>query len=157
MRCFGPITRMINAALLISALGGCGAPRSVDALMAQADRAIEREQRFLQADEQRARDRLDERRATLADAFAADLAAREAVDRDWYRQHAEAYATAREAVLEHALTRQAELAARRDNLEDAGQAQARALRLIQAHRQLFDPLERRADRVRQWMQESVDE
>lgn len=177
MRCFTnttpriadprPLALRCMASACITLLVGCGVPPSVDALMAQVGRAVTSERQRLDVDQQRAREALAERRATLRDAFEADLADRAARDgagegndarddegeRDWYRQHAEAYATAREAVLERAMRREAELTARQQNLADASAAQGRALDLIRAHRQLFQPLERRADGLRRWMTE----
>lgn len=148
MRCGASITiRTVSVAVLLAAPWGCGVPRSVDALIGQAGRVIDRERAHLEADQQRVDDRLAERRASLTDGFEADLDNRQSVERDWYRRHAEAYATAREAVLRQAMNRRVELDRRRDNLAEARRAQRRALVLIDAHRRLFQPLAERAARL----------
>lgn len=145
MPCSVLIRRIVSPILLVWALVGCGAPRSVDRLIDQAARAVEAERRLLERDLARAEALLAERRAALADGFEADLAARQTIDRDWVGAHARAYAAAREAVLRDALARESELATRRANLGDALRAQRLAADLVATHRRLFDPITRRLD------------
>lgn len=144
MPCCNRTTRIVSATVLLIPLAGCGVPRSVDALLHQAGRAIEQEQAHLEQDQQRVDARLAERRSSLSHGFEADLNDRETIERDWYRRHAEVYAVAREAVVRNAMNRRAELERRRDNLSEARRAQRRARALIEAHRRMFQPFEQRA-------------
>lgn len=121
----------LAALLAVGSLSACGAPRGVTPLLRVSREVMLREARQQTTDLQRERMHIDQNRAALRSAFAADLAARAQLDARWVSDAAEVYAAAQAALATEIARREAERQTRADNLLAAADAQSRAINLIE--------------------------
>ncbi|GAB4109673.1 MAG: hypothetical protein Kow00105_18430 [Phycisphaeraceae bacterium] len=125
-----------KAAIYVSVLTlitvtGCEAPRSVVPLLEITERALLEEAERLHEDA--ARDRMYSRQALsqLEEGYRQDLEQTQALTTEWVLEATRVYTTAREAVLKHQASLEAERRARAENLQVAASATRRALLLLQ--------------------------
>ena len=123
---------LLSAAALAAA--GCAAPPSVTPLLRITQSVLSEEAELLAADAERVSERHERQRAELAAAFARDLREREPLDEAWVGEAVRVYVAAREAVRERAAEAEEAYANRIDNLRAAGEAQERAIVLLEHHR-----------------------
>ena len=114
-------------------LVGCASPPSVAPLLRVVDAELRREAQRLELDARRDAEAVDQARRSLADAYDGDLARREALTAEWVRDATDVYVAAREALVRHEMNLRAEREQRARNLHAAGEAQRRAIQLIEQH------------------------
>jgi hypothetical protein len=116
---------------IVLCLCACGAPPSVTPLLRVSRDALLQEAQRQSVDLQREQMHIEQNRAALRSAFAADLAGRQQLDPAWVSDAAEMYAAAQAALANESARREAERLARADNLRAAAEAQSRAIALIE--------------------------
>lgn len=132
-------TAALATLLLAGALSvGCQSPPAVGPLLDVVYQAVASEQDQLEADRQRFAALADQQRAALADAFDADLAAVDQLDRRWVAEAAGAYALARELLARNQVQVDHQMQTRQRNLQLSRRALQRARALLAAHDRLFD-------------------
>jgi len=135
-----PRAPVVAATITLTAIigfAGCASPPAVGPLLRVVDRALADSHDQLEGDRQRAAQWVDQQRATLTDAFDADLASRDELSVEWVRDHALVFAAAREAIARHEMTLAREYDQRQANLRDARRAHQTAIELIEQHDALF--------------------
>jgi uncharacterized protein YukE len=134
-RTIGSRTRralLMGAAVMVVA--GCAAPPSVTPLLRVTHAVLEDEAQRLAADAERVAQRHERQRADLAAAFERDLRERRDLDEAWVGEAVRVYVAAREAVTAQAADTREAYADRIDNLRAAGEAQERAVILLEHQR-----------------------
>jgi len=117
--------------LIVITATGCEAPRSVVPLLEITERALLEEAERLHDDSER--DRMYSRQALsqLEEGYRQDLEQTQTLTAEWVLEATRVYTTAREAVLKHQASLEAERQARAENLQVAASATRRALLLLQ--------------------------
>ncbi len=145
--------RAIVSGLLVWCVVGCGSPPAVTPLMRVVGEALEAEAALVELDAARYAAWGAEQRAMLRQGFESDIAAREALDAEWVREHVRVYVTARELLAASGEKMRASMVRRRENLAAAGEAQRRAIELIEQQ----DVLMERVPDLRRWvLEQAVD-
>ncbi|NBC96474.1 MAG: hypothetical protein GVY27_08990 [Deinococcus-Thermus bacterium] len=122
--------------MLLLALGGCGAPPSVESLLEVSGEVLSRERDRLEADADAASSRLESQKSMLAEAFERDLSAKSTLEPRWVREAVSAYVAAREAMIDQAAAVELAYERRIENLASAHAANRRALALLRDQRAL---------------------
>lgn len=133
-----PSASLVSLLILITALApGCTSPPSAAPLLRLVAQALDDEAAQLAADALIRQRHAQETRATLAAAYEADLTHQPALNPQWVLDATRAYVAAHEAVVRQELADLARCQQRIDNLRDAGEAQRRAIALIEKQDQLI--------------------
>jgi len=124
--------------VVLGAISGCASPPSVVPLLETTRAALKQQVEHLETGIERDKTILHQRQQALERAFAADLAERDELTRQWVKEAAKGYVAGREAILKQHLKRRQQHRQRVRNLRAADEAQQRAVELLQRQDALIE-------------------
>jgi len=123
-------TTILMSLLFVMMAAGCETPRSVTPLLKLTEKALLEEAQRLHDDAERDRMHSLQTLSRLEEAYRKDIEQAQTLTVEWVLEATRIYTTARETVLKHRASLEAERQARRENLQAAAEATRRALLLL---------------------------